>query len=256
MKREESPFRLQDADGGKPIVLNNCSCFWNDYRKKYVLIASEHPGRDDARRGLVQRGRPARGALGPRAEDHHARQQAGRRPRLLQPDAAPVPRPRGRAGDLPGRLVRQHLQRQPAPDPLLRVQPDHVPARPVRPAPEAARGPRAEVERIRGSGFRMRLVDPLVLPCPLPDATFPVTDERTDETHDLRPASKQRSGPIRCWTDGSSMAWPTFCFFRGSRSTSWLGTPAPSTSERMLSSACSATEARSRTVLLAAPPRL
>ena len=33
MKREESPFRLQDADGGKPILLNNCSCFWNDYRR-------------------------------------------------------------------------------------------------------------------------------------------------------------------------------------------------------------------------------
>ena len=41
MTREESPFRLQDADGGKPILLNNSSCFWNDYRKKYVLIASE-----------------------------------------------------------------------------------------------------------------------------------------------------------------------------------------------------------------------
>ncbi|HJT76650.1 MAG TPA: hypothetical protein VJ739_05565 [Gemmataceae bacterium] len=41
MKREESPFRLQDADSGKSILLNNCSCFWNDYRKRYVMIASE-----------------------------------------------------------------------------------------------------------------------------------------------------------------------------------------------------------------------
>ena len=41
MTREESPFRLQDADGGKPILLNNCSCFWNEYRKKYIMIASE-----------------------------------------------------------------------------------------------------------------------------------------------------------------------------------------------------------------------
>jgi hypothetical protein len=41
MTREESPFRLQDADGGKPILLNNCSCFWNAFRKRYVLIASE-----------------------------------------------------------------------------------------------------------------------------------------------------------------------------------------------------------------------
>jgi hypothetical protein len=41
MAREESPFRLQDAEGGKPIVVNNSSCFWNDYRKRYVMIASE-----------------------------------------------------------------------------------------------------------------------------------------------------------------------------------------------------------------------
>lgn len=44
MKREESPFRLQDADGGKPILLNNSSCFWNDFRKRYVMIASEMQG--------------------------------------------------------------------------------------------------------------------------------------------------------------------------------------------------------------------
>jgi hypothetical protein len=44
MKREESPFRLQDAGSGKPILLNNCSCFWNAYRKRYVMIASEAMG--------------------------------------------------------------------------------------------------------------------------------------------------------------------------------------------------------------------
>ena len=44
MKREESPFRLQDVDGGKPVLLNNCSCFWNDYRKRYIMIASEVMG--------------------------------------------------------------------------------------------------------------------------------------------------------------------------------------------------------------------
>ena len=44
MKREESPFRLQDADGGKPILLNNCSCSWNDYRKRYIMIVSESFG--------------------------------------------------------------------------------------------------------------------------------------------------------------------------------------------------------------------
>ncbi|HEY7116205.1 MAG TPA: hypothetical protein VH475_06455 [Tepidisphaeraceae bacterium] len=41
MKDDESPFRLQDAGTGKPILLNNSSCFWNDYRKRYVMIASE-----------------------------------------------------------------------------------------------------------------------------------------------------------------------------------------------------------------------
>jgi len=44
MKREESPFRLRDADSGKPMLLSNCSCCWNDYRKRYVMIASESFG--------------------------------------------------------------------------------------------------------------------------------------------------------------------------------------------------------------------
>jgi len=44
LKPEESPFRLQDSESGKPILLNNCSCFWNNYRKRYVMIASESMG--------------------------------------------------------------------------------------------------------------------------------------------------------------------------------------------------------------------
>jgi hypothetical protein len=44
LKREESPFRLQDAESGKAILLNNCSCFWNNYRQRYVMIASEVMG--------------------------------------------------------------------------------------------------------------------------------------------------------------------------------------------------------------------
>jgi hypothetical protein len=44
MRSEESPLRLRDADGGTPILLNNSSCQWNDYRKRYVLIASEMMG--------------------------------------------------------------------------------------------------------------------------------------------------------------------------------------------------------------------
>jgi hypothetical protein len=44
MKLEESPFRLQDAESGKPILLNNCSCFWNAYRNRYLMVASESMG--------------------------------------------------------------------------------------------------------------------------------------------------------------------------------------------------------------------
>jgi hypothetical protein len=41
MQRVESPFRLQDVAGGKPVTMHNGSCAWNAYRKKYILIASE-----------------------------------------------------------------------------------------------------------------------------------------------------------------------------------------------------------------------
>ncbi len=43
MTRDSSPEHLQSA-GGKPILLNNCSCCWNAYRKKYVMIAGESMG--------------------------------------------------------------------------------------------------------------------------------------------------------------------------------------------------------------------
>ncbi len=41
MRRVESPFRLEDADGGNPVLLSNCSFFWNQYRHRYIMIASE-----------------------------------------------------------------------------------------------------------------------------------------------------------------------------------------------------------------------
>ncbi len=41
MKREESPFRLCDADSGKPILINSCSVYWNEFRRRYVLIACQ-----------------------------------------------------------------------------------------------------------------------------------------------------------------------------------------------------------------------
>lgn len=44
LAHEESPFRLQDAKTGRPILLHNGSCCWNEYRQRYVLIASESHG--------------------------------------------------------------------------------------------------------------------------------------------------------------------------------------------------------------------
>lgn len=44
MKREESPLCLADAASSNPVILNNCSCFWNPYRKRYIMIASEALG--------------------------------------------------------------------------------------------------------------------------------------------------------------------------------------------------------------------
>ena len=44
MKREESPQRLQDADTKAPIQLHGGSTHWNDYRKRYVMIAQQGNG--------------------------------------------------------------------------------------------------------------------------------------------------------------------------------------------------------------------
>jgi hypothetical protein len=44
MKPDESPLRLHDVETAKPIQLNNSSCFWNEYRQRYVMIASESAG--------------------------------------------------------------------------------------------------------------------------------------------------------------------------------------------------------------------
>jgi len=44
MRPDESPFRLQDADGGKPVLLNGASCYWNEYRKRYIMISVEFMG--------------------------------------------------------------------------------------------------------------------------------------------------------------------------------------------------------------------
>jgi hypothetical protein len=44
LANEDCPFRLQDADGGKPILVNNSSCFWNEFRHRYIMLASEALG--------------------------------------------------------------------------------------------------------------------------------------------------------------------------------------------------------------------
>jgi hypothetical protein len=44
IRRNEMPCRLEDANSGKAIQLNNSSCEWNDYRKRYVMIASQEMG--------------------------------------------------------------------------------------------------------------------------------------------------------------------------------------------------------------------
>jgi hypothetical protein len=41
MRREETPFRLASADRGKPIRLHGSSVYWNDYRRKWVMIGVE-----------------------------------------------------------------------------------------------------------------------------------------------------------------------------------------------------------------------
>jgi hypothetical protein len=44
MRAEESPFRLSDVESGKPILLHHGSVAWNEYRRKYILVASEEGG--------------------------------------------------------------------------------------------------------------------------------------------------------------------------------------------------------------------
>jgi len=45
MKAAESPFQLRDRDSGKPVTLHAGSVSWNDYRKRWTMIAVEHAGK-------------------------------------------------------------------------------------------------------------------------------------------------------------------------------------------------------------------
>jgi hypothetical protein len=44
MKREESPQRLQDADTSEPIQLHGGSVNWNEFRKRWIMIAQQGKG--------------------------------------------------------------------------------------------------------------------------------------------------------------------------------------------------------------------
>ena len=42
--REDCPFALTDVDSGKPIELHFSTVYWNDYRKRWVMIAGQNGG--------------------------------------------------------------------------------------------------------------------------------------------------------------------------------------------------------------------
>jgi hypothetical protein len=44
LKREDCPFRLEDADTGKPILLHGGSVYWNDFRKRWIMIGLQGMG--------------------------------------------------------------------------------------------------------------------------------------------------------------------------------------------------------------------
>jgi hypothetical protein len=46
IKREESPFRLQDVESKKPITLHGGSVYHNDFRKKFVMIGLQVGGEE------------------------------------------------------------------------------------------------------------------------------------------------------------------------------------------------------------------
>jgi hypothetical protein len=44
IRREETPFRLCNADDGRPIRLHGASVYWNDYRRAWVMIGLQLMG--------------------------------------------------------------------------------------------------------------------------------------------------------------------------------------------------------------------
>jgi hypothetical protein len=44
LRREEALFRLEDPDSGKPVVIHAGTVRWNEYRKRWIMIATEIGG--------------------------------------------------------------------------------------------------------------------------------------------------------------------------------------------------------------------
>jgi hypothetical protein len=44
IRREEAPFRLRNAADGRPIRLHTSSVYWNDFRRKWVMIGVQEGG--------------------------------------------------------------------------------------------------------------------------------------------------------------------------------------------------------------------
>ncbi|HTE19979.1 MAG TPA: hypothetical protein VK689_16565, partial [Armatimonadota bacterium] len=44
LRREDFPFSLLDPGNGKPVVIHRGTVHWNDYRKRWIMIAGEIGG--------------------------------------------------------------------------------------------------------------------------------------------------------------------------------------------------------------------
>jgi hypothetical protein len=44
LKRADCPFRLEDAETAKPILLHGGSVYWSDFRKRWIMIGLEGMG--------------------------------------------------------------------------------------------------------------------------------------------------------------------------------------------------------------------
>ena len=118
-KREELPFRMADAGSGKPVLVHGASVYFNDYRKKYVMIfvqimgesmlgevwyaEADHPeGPWEKAVKVVTHDRAV-------TDEHGGRRETDG---FLQPVPAPLLRPAGRADHLLRGDVHEHVLRE------------------------------------------------------------------------------------------------------------------------------------------------